>query len=432
MTSLTAQHRLDLSNYELVWSDEFDTYTGTQDDIRKLLFDDVDAQGNPNDPKWSSGNSFPNQFTGGDTATVNLIERENVEVHNGKLYLKSKEESGIYNYGGTLYPYRKTSALIRSNYDKDYLCVPNWDGGDDILCNQVTKGFHYGIFEIRAKLPRLKGDLSSFWMWSGYGQCGDPGSDGYCTEEDLNDEVSSKYLLPGYEIDVFEASQIGNDVDDGGEGRNWNDSEDYNEFNYWSTIQANQYTQPTPCRHCATYYDWNNSDPGKEFHTYTLAWTPEKVTWFIDGNEIRSDYKDGNGGIPPFKMTLILMTLNHYIRDGAPFIIDYVRVYKPSSVDYTTSTAYCNKTTPPTPMGQYTWSSYSFDPDREQYENTFINTPYTIGEDYRKNPALNPTIEDYLDWQQSKYVSSLVNHRVNGSLHRLYYTKRLSYKKLNV
>lgn len=38
MTSLTAQQRLDLSNYDLIWSDEFD-YTGTQEQKQSLMFD---------------------------------------------------------------------------------------------------------------------------------------------------------------------------------------------------------------------------------------------------------------------------------------------------------------------------------------------------------------------------------------------------------
>ena len=398
-----AQQRLDLSNYDLIWSDEFD-YTGTQVQKRSLMFDDVDIYGNPNDPKWIMGNIYPNQLLSANSTstTPSLIKRENVEIHDGHLYLKATDEAATYDFNGTLYDYKRTSGRITAKYDKDYPCRASWDNNNTAPCDDFIKGFNYGIFEIKAKLPRNAGDLSAFWLWSGYWQCGNDASQYSCNVDSHG--VPGYDFFPGWEIDVFEAKQLANPED----------------FVYWATIQANGLSQPEGCRHCATHYDWNNSNPAEMFHTYTVAWTPDRVTWFIDGNEIRSEYTNQHHGISQFKMNLILSINNFMGANSDPFIVDYIRVYRPKGINYGTNYAYyCDGNY----QGQYIWSGYSAT-DRMQYESIFANTPYTINQNYRKIATQQPTVENLADYNNGTEVTSLVSYDVNSIIHRLFYTKK--------
>ena len=407
MTSLTAQQRLDLSNYELVWSDEFDYAGATQEEKRSFMFDDVDPFGNPNDPKWYMGNIYSLPMNDPDNnSSASLIEAENIEVHDGMLYLYAK---GINNspkphiHNGKTYLYHHTSSRITAKYDKDYPCKASWDTvNGDPPCDDFVKGFNYGIFEIRAKLPRSMGDYSSFWLWSDYWQCGDEGSRYKCDSTDL-DDPGQQYNFPGWEIDGYETTQKP-------EG-----------FSFWSTIQANGLSsRPDTCRHCATHYDWNNADPGETFHTYTLAWTPDRVTWFIDGNEIRSEYIDQHHGISQYKMNLILDNKNYLNSDSDPHIIDYVRVYRPKTVNYGQNTPYyCNNSY----MGQYIWSSYG-DMGRMNYESTFRNTPYTVNQNYRQTAIPTVEVQSTSNYNYHQTVSSMVTQNISSSYSRIYYTKK--------
>lgn len=407
MTSLTAQQRLDLSNYELVWSDEFDYAGATQEEKRSFMFDDVDPFGNPNDPKWYMGNIYSLPMNDPDNnSSASLIEAENIEVHDGMLYLYAK---GINNspkphiHNGKTYLYHHTSSRITAKYDKDYPCKASWDTvNGDPPCDDFVKGFNYGIFEIRAKLPRSMGDYSSFWLWSDYWQCGDEGSRYKCDSTDL-DDPGQQYNFPGWEIDGYETTQKP-------EG-----------FSFWSTIQANGLSsRPDTCRHCATHYDWNNADPGETFHTYTLAWTPDRVTWFIDGNEIRSEYIDQHHGISQYKMNLILDNKNYLNSDSDSHIIDYVRVYRPKTVNYGQNTPYyCNNSY----MGQYIWSSYG-DMGRMNYESTFRNTPYTVNQNYRQTAIPTVEVQSTSNYNYHQTVSSMVTQNISSSYSRIYYTKK--------
>lgn len=396
MTSLTAQRRLDLSNYTMVWNDEFN-YQGTPQQIHYQMFDAPDA-------KWIEGFTYGPFWYADDDDKRTLCSRNNVEVHNEHLYLKAKAGSGTKLFNGTNYNYKRTAGIITSKYNKDYMCLASWDMGDNIPWNDSTTGFNYGIFEIRAKLPRKENDFSAFWLWSGYWQCGNAGSDSSClSPRDSTEEFS---FFPGWEIDVFEAKQSSNPED----------------FAFWSTVQANKLMSPTPCIDCATYYDWKNSDPGKTFHTYTLAWTPNSITWFIDGNEIRSQYKNASDGIPLFKMNLILHAEDINGGNSDPLIVDYVRVYRPKNVNYALNSetyTHFNNSVSSTYTNNFIWRN-RFSNDRQIYENIFSNTPYTVNQNYRKPQDANPVLLSNIFGDAPR---ALVVHNLSPSVARLYYTK---------
>jgi beta-glucanase (GH16 family) len=391
MSSLTAQRRLDLSNYVMVWNDEFD-YTGTQTQVHYQMFDAPNA-------KWLDGFSYYKPFTGGGGTNepLRIIRKKNVTVSSGTLKLKAQfdtEDPIVDNYTvwkGTTYSSKHSTSVITANYDSDYYCPKGWDENDDgINDNQI--GFNYGIFEIRAKLPRKIGDYSAYWFWANPYQCGNDLNSIKCSDDST--AIDYHPLYTGLEIDVFEAKQIGNGIDN---------------FVWWGSQLPNKLSNCTDCR---TYYDWKFSDPEKEFHTYTFAWAPNKMTWFIDGNEIRTE----ENGIPPYKMDLIL-SMTGWADTSHDYEIDYVRVYRPVGVDYTATPFYQGTQY----QGDYIWTDRG-DPDRLQYENTFTNTPYFANENYRK-VANGPQVQNYAGLLALEYPDALAVHNLNNNNSRIYYTK---------
>jgi hypothetical protein len=130
MTSLTAQRRLDLSNYVMVWNDEFD-YTGTQQQIHYQMFDAPNA-------KWLNGFSYKTPFTVDAQGNIRTITRSNVNVSGGTLKLTAKYNIENVNtnkvsWNGVTYTSNHSRAVITANYDHDYYCLKHWsDDEDDI------------------------------------------------------------------------------------------------------------------------------------------------------------------------------------------------------------------------------------------------------------------------------------------------------------
>jgi hypothetical protein len=346
MSSLTAQRRLDLSNYVMVWNDEFD-YTGTQNDIHYQMFDAPNA-------KWLNGFSYKKPFSADNNGNnIRIITRSNVKISSGTLKLTSRYgiediNTNTAEWKGITYASEHSRGVLTANYDQDYYCLKQWDDdGDGIKDPQI--GFNYGVFEIRAKLPRRVGDYSAFWFWATTQQCGNDGNPFYAT---------CAPQTPGYtglEIDVFESKQ-----------------KTSSEYVYWGSQLANNLTNP-PCTYCKTYYDWNNSDNSETFHTYTFAWTPTQMTWFIDGNEIRTQ----TDGVPPFKMDLILSLWNWNTGQSEDYEIDYVRVYRPNTQSYDTIPHYNNGNY----VGGFIWEDRN-DPNYMDYVNSYQNTSYFLNEKY--------------------------------------------------
>ncbi len=163
-------------------------------------------------------------------------------------------------------------------------------GGRDYTSGAIhSKGkfsFLYGKVEMRAKLPRGQGLFPAFWTMT-------------------NQEHT---WLP--EIDIVE--MLGHKPEEIWMVLHWLD--DNNTLTSVST-------------------SYQGEDYSKEFHTFGLEWTPNYVSWFIDGVERFKTTKF----IPQEEMYLYMNTAIGGNWPGSPdestsfpavFEIDYVRVYK--------------------------------------------------------------------------------------------------------
>lgn len=180
-----------------------------------------------------------------------------------------------------------------------------------IIFTKKQYRFTYGRFEIRCKIPEGRGLIPAFWIWSGE-----------------------------REIDVFE---IGTQNPD--------------------HVHTTIHRTPKPEERNFWSKNIKKKIGTREFHTYSLEWSPSNIIWFIDGEEVRriTRYLSASGNpidCPDENSTDLLENL--YLHDGplaliannsvaddenpftkAPnkktkfplnFEIDYIRVYqqKPS------------------------------------------------------------------------------------------------------
>jgi hypothetical protein len=176
---------------------------------------------------------------------------------------------------------------------------------DDIpFCsNNSNAGYLYGMFEIRCKLPKKKGQYPSFWL-------------------------NGNTAWPP-EIDVFE----------------FNGSNHDNFFSsvYWIDVNDNN-------QHCSNYYNYP-FDLTDDFHTWTVVWTPSQIIWFFDGKELKTDnnlIRVPGTTSPSMWERCNWRKMNQQIGSGLnwpdssenildPLIVDYIKVYKPIGyVPYTT------------------------------------------------------------------------------------------------
>jgi hypothetical protein len=285
------QSYLDLSKFDLVTkaSDEFEGYANYADfySNSKWQFHPVDDNDLHN---TFIADPNCNAVYDGNQNNVDILTITENGVQKKVLGFKAKKRTSSYNH---TYPtgYRElqyNSGMITLN--------PNFQS--DNQCCSWTRGLVYGIFEMRCKLPRGNNVASAFWLWSG-----------------------------STEIDVFEAN---------GDGRLHT-----NNVHNWSVSEPH----PT-CQ--AQVVKQEGLDLSQEFHTYAVAWTPQKVTFFFDGRVTRTvsnivthpvpaniiiNLSVNNGANPrdstyPWELEPGGNPLNVYDR-MATMQIDYVRVYQP-------------------------------------------------------------------------------------------------------
>ena len=158
------------------------------------------------------------------------------------------------------------------------------------VSTEGIKGFKYGYFECRAKLPKTKGPWSAFWIQSPkISQGEDPG----------------EY---GVEIDIFEYFR--------GQGT------DFISHNLHWAYGSNQKTSG------ALMSRVPGIDEG--FHTFAVEWTPEKYTFFIDGLK----YHEYKKAISHIEEAVIFSYETCQKEDidisefSDEFVIDYVKVYQ--------------------------------------------------------------------------------------------------------
>lgn len=230
------------SSYTLIWNDEFNG---------KEL----------NNSKWTIENRHPQSRS----EELEIYIPDEVYIENGDLVLRSQKKN--YNE----YNYTSGSVISRDLFFQKY-----------------------GMFEIRAKLPKGKGIWSAFWLAP-------------------NDPVWPP------EIDVFE--MLGHDT------------RKIYMSNHWKCENPIKATASCFYQSEYTISDLNLPDFSSEYHTFAIIWEPGLIRWIIDGNErSRSTLF-----VPDIPMYLYLNTAVGGNWPGNPdsttvfpqyYYIDYVRVYE--------------------------------------------------------------------------------------------------------
>ena len=276
-TPSRAQVSINKANWNIAFQDEFD---------------DPSTIG-PNSTKWSNGYSFGTL----DTPVLSQLHYatwDNIHVHDGvaDFIVRDISSNPIY-HNGT--PYNYTTGAITSKFDD--VASSGCQANSDPTVGIGNRGFLYGMFEIRCRLPKGNGQFAAFWMYGA-----------------------------SIESDVFEF-----------------------EGNTPNLIKSNQHYPTTPATSCQTgYTKVSPGDLTEDYHVYTLVWTPTAMTYFLDGREIRTDTSP-NRHIPGWnnqcnwqRMVLCIDAEVFYPIDPAglaagansPFSVDYVRVYKPVGNNY--------------------------------------------------------------------------------------------------
>ena len=175
-----------------------------------------------------------------------------------------------------------------------YLKIRAYMQHDTLMVGAVStegiKGFRYGYFECRARLPKTTGPWAAFWIQSPkISQGEDPG----------------QY---GTEIDIFEYFR-----------RQGGDFISHNL--HWAYGPHQKSSGPFLSRVPGI---------GEGFHTFALQWTPEKYAFFIDGLK----YQETRQAVSHIPENIILSYEPCARKDldvtelPDSFVVDYVRVYQ--------------------------------------------------------------------------------------------------------
>ena len=218
---------MDLKDYKLVWSDEFD---GDRLDTTKWTISEDDT---------------PLKNADGELTVIYGGEKESVWVENGCLYLLNRydENSGLF-------------------------LAPK------SVQTKKTMSFKYGYVEVRAKLPFVAGTEAALKALAKNAIGSEKNSD-YYSQMNLFQYEGSAYNVGSRIIKVYE---------------NYNENNPYYKLNMWgrdmgpmdtsSKAQLDGLMTPDSFR--------SNFTPDKkdEFLTYGFLWTPEIIEVFVEGRKI--------------------------------------------------------------------------------------------------------------------------------------------------
>ena len=110
----------------------------------------------------------------------------------------------------------------------------------------------YGLFVIRAKMPKGSGFASAFWLLQ---------TDPY--EQEIFIDGTNRKIGDGIvEIDIFE-----------GLGKEFNEEGGIMRYNIHRTADGH-------------YQDSLDFDPSADFHTYAMNWEEGHLTWYLDGEKV--------------------------------------------------------------------------------------------------------------------------------------------------
>lgn len=154
-----------------------------------------------------------------------------------------------------------------------------------MVTSNKKQTFTYGYFEIRAKVPPGKGLWPAFWLHKANPQGWLPEID---VMEFLGHEPNRVYMTHHFEVNGQHQERSGH---------------------------------------------WDGPDFTKDFHVYAAAWTPQRITYYVDGKEVFHSTE----AIPQEPVYLIANLAVGGDWPGSPtpqtrfpgsFLIDYIRVYK--------------------------------------------------------------------------------------------------------
>ncbi|MEJ2616010.1 MAG: family 16 glycosylhydrolase [Ignavibacteriaceae bacterium] len=203
----------------------------------------------------------------------------NISIKNGNLIIRALKES----YGGENY----TSARIET---------------------QNKYSITYGKIEARIKLPYGRGMWPAFWM--------------------LGDDITTVSWPACGEIDIME--MVGGDGTNG--STNLSDATVYGTA-HWSSSGSH-------AQHGGSY-SLSGGKFADNYHTFTVTWIPQLITWYVDGHQYASlsiTSSDLNAFQKSFYILLNLAVGGNW--PGSPdsstvfpqtMMVDYIRVYKDTS-----------------------------------------------------------------------------------------------------
>lgn len=341
-----SQCSIDYSQYVPVLNEEFDTYSGQ---VSNLLGPSSPWRATyTNEPSWGKGVEYyvPSQ--------VQLIPDDN--GGHRLLLVAEKLPSPIAvqkcdpNNTRSDITYKSGMLTLKEDFAGDPVtssCQYNPQTGN--ACTQIPRGFSYGMFEIRCKMPHTGNiDQAGDYLWDAWPTFW---TINQVAEMDIIDNItpdSRDYWNSGV-IDwrglpwhsnntdwvqvpynpLDQQYKIGNFYNIGDRVQ---PDDPVNNLNPWKvSFEAVNDILSHSCG-MASYAHLRNL--AAEFHTYTAVWTPQKVTFFFDGIEVYT--------IPATRLNLadcpanIITALQVFggangLSTGTTinWEIDYIKVYKP-------------------------------------------------------------------------------------------------------
>jgi hypothetical protein len=288
-----AQCKLDRSNYRIVFQDEFN-YKNIEE-LRASGRWDTDGFDGPGTEFYTASQiEFPGN---------GILRLKASLLPTGSQRKKLDNEaarSGIKRRLNIAY----ASARLKSKFAYDSTHGPKtWRKAD------WTKGFAYGMFEIRCKLPSTgKGVWPAFWLLS-------PGSE--IDVIDNNSDQPERYLSSG----VL----------------------DWDKRNLYCATNGNAACDSLPLGAwtCGGRGLKEGRDLSQDFNTYTVVWTPKQVSFFLNDRE---QYTVTSAQVGIHDYTASIITSLQLREDAeklgiksAEMEIDYINVYKPTDKNYTVS-----------------------------------------------------------------------------------------------
>lgn len=246
--------------------------------------DEFDGSGAIDTDKWHHQTQLPNGFSWYNGELQHYTDRiENTYLANGSLHIKAIAE----NFTDQGHTKEYTSARLNSKY-----------------------AFTYGRVEVRAKLPQGAGTWPAIWMLGK--NIAEPG--GYWF-----DEFGTTPWPACGEIDIMEHW---------GTNPNYVSSAIHTPSSFGGTVNVG-----------GTFL----GDVFNSFHVYEMEWSPEKITFSVDGDEIYTyQPSEKNPSTWPFdseQYLLLNVAINGDIGpsfSSGEMVIDYVRVYEEGPPTYNT------------------------------------------------------------------------------------------------